>query len=198
MWPFSFGLGVLIFSYLEKLIRQTTRKSKKNIMCHRAEWSTWVEWCRQHASSWWKRCKTVWDGVTGKVRTLIRSVLNSNESAVNAASFATQPVPESPTIVVQQPTSHPPVHTSQPLSSTQHRTLAKARKRAQQRWCRWLTAKNSRIGRTNGLRKRLGEKHWRAFVKHATEHFRPQFVAKFSAPMSCCGPLGAHMPCPNG
>jgi hypothetical protein len=61
-----------------------------------------------------------------------------------------------------------------------------------------LSATKSRIGGTNGLRRRLGEKHWKAFVQYATVHFRPQFVAKFSAPMRCCGPLGAGVACPNG
>ena len=85
-----------------------------------------------------------------------------------------------------------------PLTYAQHRSLQKARRRAGQRWCRWLTAAKSRIGHTNGLRKRLGKARWAAFVAYANTHFKPAFVAKFGAPMGCAGPLGHAAPCPNG
>ncbi len=104
--------------------------------------------------------------------------------------------PAAATPVAAAPACAAPV--AGPLTYAQHRSLQKARRRAGQRWCRWLTATKSRIGHTNGLRKRLGKARWAAFVAYANTHFKPAFVAKFGAPMGCAGPLGHAAPCPNG
>jgi hypothetical protein len=79
-------------------------------------------------------------------------------------------------------------------TTAEHKHFNKCKKRAQQRWCRWLTATKSRIGGTNGLREALGP-HWQDFVDHANRHYKPDFVTHFSTTMRCCGDIdGNHCP----
>jgi hypothetical protein len=69
-------------------------------------------------------------------------------------------------------------------------------KRGVQRWTQMLTAAKSRIGHTNGLRQRLGERWWNKFLAYAKQHFRPAYLAPFSKPMTCCGSVSGE-PCPR-
>jgi hypothetical protein len=68
------------------------------------------------------------------------------------------------------------------------KNVKKCRKRAIQRWSRWLTATESRIGYKNGLRARLGQ-HWIDFVNYANQHYKAQMVSKFTQSMWCCGKI---------
>ena len=49
---------------------------------------------------------------------------------------------------------------------------AVCRERASKRWSALLTQTKSRIGYKCGMRKRLGEKHWAAFVRHAEAEYK--------------------------
>ena len=73
--------------------------------------------------------------------------------------------------------------------------------RASKRWSALLTQTKSCIGhRWCGMRKRLGEAHWAAFVRYAeTEHKAKFFraLAPASGELRCEGMLDG-TPCPNG
>lgn len=49
------------------------------------------------------------------------------------------------------------------------------RERASKRWSALLTQTKSRIGHRCGMRKRLGEAHWAAFVRYAETEHKAQF-----------------------
>jgi len=74
------------------------------------------------------------------------------------------------------------------------------RARAPKRWSALLTQTQSRIGHTCGMRKRLGDAHWAAFVRYAESEHKAQFfraLAPASGELRCEGkPNGT--PCPNG
>eukprot|EP00964_Phaeocystis_antarctica_P133995 scaffold98229_cov76-Phaeocystis_antarctica.AAC.4 len=74
------------------------------------------------------------------------------------------------------------------------------RERASKRWSALLTQTKSRIRHRCGMRKRLGEVHWAAFVRYAeTEHKAKFFraLAPASGELRCEGKLDG-TPCPNG
>ena len=60
--------------------------------------------------------------------------------------------------------------------------------RASKRWSALLTQTKSRIGFKCGMRKRLGEVHWAAFVKYAEDEHKASFVRALTpaAGMLCC------------
>ena len=62
------------------------------------------------------------------------------------------------------------------------------RTRASKRWSALLTQTRSRIGHHCGMRKRLGEVHWAAFVRFAEAEFKPAFFHAFAPSTStlCC------------
>ena len=53
------------------------------------------------------------------------------------------------------------------------------RDRASKRWSALLTQSKSRIGHKCGMRKRLGEAHWAAFVRYAEAEHKAAFFAAF-------------------
>ena len=74
------------------------------------------------------------------------------------------------------------------------------RERASKRWSALLTQTQSRIGHRCGMRKRLGEAHWAAFVRYAEAEHKAQFfraLAPASGELCCEGKLDG-TPCPNG
>jgi len=85
--------------------------------------------------------------------------------------------------------------TPQGLARDRAHVLRKVfRKRGIQRWTALLTSTTSRIGHSNGMRARLGPRHWSAFVAYANALFRPAFVAVFEHDMRCAGPLADRPP----
>jgi len=73
------------------------------------------------------------------------------------------------------------------------------RKRALKRWSALLTQTKSRIGYNGGMRMRLGEAHWKAFVRYAEVEFKETF-ARALMPMSgvlCCAGKIDGSPCPK-
>ena len=60
--------------------------------------------------------------------------------------------------------------------------------RASKRWSALLTQTKSRIGFKCGMRERLGEVHWAAFVKYAEAEHKASFVRALTpaAGMLCC------------
>jgi hypothetical protein len=92
-----------------------------------------------------------------------------------------------------------PTSLSQKINRTksQEKNFSKCRKRAQQRWCKWLTATESRIGHKNGLRERLGPECWQEFVTYANRYYKASFEAHFSITMKCCGKIEGDQPCPQ-
>ena len=66
---------------------------------------------------------------------------------------------------------------------------ALCRERALKRWSALLTQTESRIGFKCGMRKRLGEANFKAFVKYAEAHYKEVFVRGLTptAGMLCCG-----------
>ena len=163
--------------------------------------------CRKYVNVFWKRGQEAWQVMKEKTQTFLYFIRRPNQGVICSlppACAAPCPKPHiepSPTHIEPSPThiARPELLIAQPPSIPQRHALKKAQKRGMQRWCRWLTATKSRIGGDkDGLRKRLGEKRWQAFVQYANDHFKSKFVNKFTSPMSCCGPLGAGVPCPNG
>ena len=74
------------------------------------------------------------------------------------------------------------------------------RERASKRWSALLTQTKSRIGHRCGMRKRLGEAHWAAFVRYAEAEHKAQFfraLAPASGELCCEGKLDGTL-CPNG
>ena len=74
------------------------------------------------------------------------------------------------------------------------------RERASKRWSALLTQTKSRIGHRCGMRKRLRDAHWAAFVRYAETEHKAQFfraVAPASGELCCEGKLDG-TPCPNG
>jgi len=72
--------------------------------------------------------------------------------------------------------------------------------RASKRWSALLTQTKSHIGHRCGMRKRLGEAHWAAFVRYAETEHKAQFfraLAPASGELRCEGKLDG-TPCPNG
>ena len=73
------------------------------------------------------------------------------------------------------------------------------RDRASKRWSALLTQTKSRIGHRCGMKKRLGEAHWAAFVKYAEAEHKEAFfrtLTPSSGMLHCAGRLtGA--PCPK-
>ena len=74
------------------------------------------------------------------------------------------------------------------------------RERASKRWSALLTQTKSRIGHRCGMRKRLGEAHWAAFVRYAEAEHKAQFfraLAPASGELCCEGKLDGTL-YPNG
>lgn len=71
----------------------------------------------------------------------------------------------------------------------------KFQRRATQRWCKLLTATESRLAK-NGLKVALGS-HWPVFVQHAKDHYWPKWKKLFSSTMKCNGPLDGESCCPS-
>ena len=74
------------------------------------------------------------------------------------------------------------------------KNVYKFQRRATQRWCKLLTATESRLAK-NGLKDALGA-HWPAFVKYAKDHHLSQWKSLFSSTMKCNGPLNQEGGCP--
>jgi len=79
-----------------------------------------------------------------------------------------------------------------------------ARKRGIQRWSSLISAKSSRLAKTQGMWQFLGERCWRDFVKHAATHYREAFLKAFTPQdgvLRCKGPLestcGSACSCPQ-
>jgi hypothetical protein len=74
------------------------------------------------------------------------------------------------------------------------------RERASKRWSALLTQTKSRIGHKCGMRKRLGEEHWAAFVHYAEAEYKNDFVRAFTptSGVLCCAGRLEHAPCPKG
>merc|ERR1711908_152753 len=72
--------------------------------------------------------------------------------------------------------------------------------RACKRWSSLLTQTKSRIGFKCGMRKRLGETNWAAFIRYANAFFKAQFVHALmpASGMLCCNGSINGTPCPNG
>ena len=71
--------------------------------------------------------------------------------------------------------------------------------RASDRWSALLTKTKSRIGHTQGMRKRLGKANWAAFVKYAEVEYKTAFFRAFT-PVSgllCCNGELDGVPCPK-
>jgi len=71
--------------------------------------------------------------------------------------------------------------------------------RALKRWSALLTANKSRIGFHGGMRKRLGEEQWTAFVKFAEIEYKPMFLRALQpidGMIHCSGTLEGS-PCPH-
>ena len=69
------------------------------------------------------------------------------------------------------------------------------RHRASKRWSSLLTQTRSRIGHDFGMRERLGEANWRAFVRYAVQHHKGAFLNALVPPdavLRCAGKLGRH------
>ena len=75
------------------------------------------------------------------------------------------------------------------------------RERTSKQWNALLTQTKSRIGHRCGMRKRLGEAHWAAFVRYAEAEHKAQFFRAMapasSGELHCEGKLGGTQ-CPNG
>ena len=73
------------------------------------------------------------------------------------------------------------------------------RTRASQRWSALLTQTKSRIGFKCGMRKRLGEKHWAAFVRYAEAEYKKDFFRAFTpaSGVLCCAGRLEHSACPK-
>ena len=77
-----------------------------------------------------------------------------------------------------------------PHAFTPQQIRLKCRKRGQQRWSALVSASTSRIARV--MRGHLGAASWRAFVAHASAHYKEQFVRAFepsSGVIACAGPI---------
>jgi hypothetical protein len=75
------------------------------------------------------------------------------------------------------------------------------RERASKRWSALLTQTKSRIGHNGGMRKRLGEKHWAAFVRYAEAEYKAAFfnaLTPASGVLCCEGKLGGNGPLHRG
>ena len=74
------------------------------------------------------------------------------------------------------------------------------RKCAQKRWSALLTQTKSRIGFKCGMRKRLGEANWSAFVQYAKAEYKTDFLRALAPPSGvlCCEGKINGAPCPNG
>ena len=61
-------------------------------------------------------------------------------------------------------------------------------KRASNRWSTLLTKTKSRIGHKYGMRKRLGEANWEAFVKYVEAEYKTTFMRAFTptSGVLCC------------
>jgi len=69
------------------------------------------------------------------------------------------------------------------------------RHRASKRWSSLLTQTRSRIGHDFGMRERLGEASWRAFVRYAVKHHKVAFLNALVPPdaaLRCAGKLARH------
>ena len=76
---------------------------------------------------------------------------------------------------------------------------ALCRERASKRWSALLTQTRSRIGHRCGMRKRLGEVHWAAFVRYAEAEHKAALFSTFlpaSGVLCCEGKLDG-TPCPK-
>ncbi len=71
--------------------------------------------------------------------------------------------------------------------------------RASKRWSALLTQYKSRIGFKCGMRKRLGEAHWAAFVRHVTAEHKAKFVRALTpaSGVLCCNGKLDGTPCPQ-
>ena len=86
------------------------------------------------------------------------------------------------------------------LSPMPQKVKALCRNRATKRWSTLLTQNKSRIGYNCGMRKRLGEIHWAAFVKFAETTHKEAFcqaLTPASAVLRCEGRIEG-TPCPKG
>lgn len=87
-----------------------------------------------------------------------------------------------------------------PKSPLLRRAVAQvSRGRALKRWSALLTQTKSRIGYKCGMRKRLGEANWKAFVRYAEAWHKESFVRALlpsCGMLSCVGKLDGS-PCPQ-
>ena len=65
-------------------------------------------------------------------------------------------------------------------SRVTHAVKSICRERASKRWSALLTQTHSRIGGKCGMRKRLGEANWAAFVRYAEAEYKESFFAAFT------------------
>ena len=56
------------------------------------------------------------------------------------------------------------------------------RHRSSKRWSSLLTQTRSRIGHDFGMRERLGEANWHAFVRYAVQHHKAAFLSALVPP----------------
>ena len=86
------------------------------------------------------------------------------------------------------------------LSRASKEIKALCRNRATKRWSTLLTQTKSRIGYNCGMRKRLGEIHWAAFVTYAEANHKEAFcraLSPASGVLRCEGSIEG-TPCPKG
>jgi hypothetical protein len=69
-----------------------------------------------------------------------------------------------------------------------------SKKRATQRFTSFVTAKNSRLAKQQGMKKFLGESNWKQFCAES-ETYRQRWKSRFARRMECCGTLQGS-PCP--
>jgi len=99
------------------------------------------------------------------------------------------PVPPPPVSPQQTPQQTPPA--APPAAPYPHLAL----RRAGQRWSALVSAPTSRVARL--MHPALGDARWAAFLAHATERYKPAFLAAFAPPtLRCVGQAGR--PCPHG
>lgn len=73
-----------------------------------------------------------------------------------------------------------------------HAVIAVCRKRASSRWSALLTQTKSHIAHRCGMRERLGEANWAAFVRFAEAVHKDKFIKSFAPPtgaLSCEGTI---------
>ena len=93
-----------------------------------------------------------------------------------------------------------PIEREQPhegplLTRKQQKLILGSKKRATQRFTSFVTAKNSRLAKQQGMKKFLGESNWKFFCTEV-ETYRQRWKSRFGGRMECCGNLQGS-PCPH-